>query len=45
MFNASLHGHMNIIFYIPAYYVVPLLVPFIKVLSTPSEQRASSPKY
>ena len=35
MFNTGLHGHMNIFFYILAYYVVPLLAPFIKVLSTP----------
>jgi len=35
MFNTGLHGHMNIFFYILAYYVVPLLAPFIKALSTP----------
>jgi NAD(P)-dependent dehydrogenase (short-subunit alcohol dehydrogenase family) len=35
MFNTGLHGHMNIFFYILAYYIVPLLAPFIKVLSTP----------
>jgi NAD(P)-dependent dehydrogenase (short-subunit alcohol dehydrogenase family) len=35
MFNTALHGHMNTFFYILAYYVVPLLAPFIKVLSTP----------
>jgi len=35
MFNTGLHGHMNIFFHILAYYIVPLLAPFIKVLSTP----------
>ncbi len=35
MFNTGLHGHMNIFVYILAYYVVPLLAPLIKVLSTP----------
>lgn len=35
MFNTGLHGHMNIFVYILAYYMVPLLAPFIKVLSTP----------
>ena len=35
MFNTGLHGHMNILFYILAYYAVPLLAPFIRVLSTP----------
>lgn len=35
MFNTGLHGHMNVFVYILAYCVVPLLAPFIKVLSTP----------
>jgi NAD(P)-dependent dehydrogenase (short-subunit alcohol dehydrogenase family) len=35
MFNTGLHGHMNIFFYVLAYYVVPLMAPFIKILSTP----------
>ncbi|MEI9994194.1 MAG: SDR family NAD(P)-dependent oxidoreductase [Rhizomicrobium sp.] len=35
MFNTGLHGNMNIFFYILAYYIVPLMAPFIKVLSTP----------
>lgn len=35
MFNTGLHGHANILFYISAYYIAPLLAPFIKILSTP----------
>jgi NAD(P)-dependent dehydrogenase (short-subunit alcohol dehydrogenase family) len=36
MFNTGLHGHMNVLFLILANYVVPLLAPFVKVLSTPN---------
>lgn len=39
MFNTGLHKNMNRFFSILAYYLVPLLVPFVKVLSTP--QRAA----
>jgi len=35
MFNTGLHGNANILFVILAYYIAPLLAPFIKVLSTP----------
>jgi len=35
MFNAGLHNYMNIAFVILARYLVPLMAPFIKVLSTP----------
>lgn len=35
MFNTGLHSNMNPFFLILAYCIVPLLVPFIKVLSTP----------
>jgi NAD(P)-dependent dehydrogenase (short-subunit alcohol dehydrogenase family) len=35
MFNTGLHGHMNIFLFILAYYIAPLMAPFIKVLSTP----------
>ena len=35
MSNTGLHGHMNVFVFILAYYIVPLMVPFVKVLSTP----------
>jgi NAD(P)-dependent dehydrogenase (short-subunit alcohol dehydrogenase family) len=35
MFNTGLHANMNIFLVILAYYIVPLMAPFIKVLSTP----------
>jgi NAD(P)-dependent dehydrogenase (short-subunit alcohol dehydrogenase family) len=35
MFNTGLHGHMNIVVYVLASYLVPLLAPVVKVLSTP----------
>ncbi|MEI9991619.1 MAG: SDR family NAD(P)-dependent oxidoreductase [Rhizomicrobium sp.] len=34
MFNTGLHGNANIFFFL-AYYIAPLLAPFMKVLSTP----------
>jgi NAD(P)-dependent dehydrogenase (short-subunit alcohol dehydrogenase family) len=39
MFNTGLHRNMNIFFVILAHFIVPLIAPFIKVLSTP--KRAS----
>jgi hypothetical protein len=35
MFNTGLHSNMNIFLVILARYIVPLIAPFIKVLSTP----------
>lgn len=35
MFNTGLHANMNAFFVILAHYIVPLMAPFIKVLSTP----------
>jgi NAD(P)-dependent dehydrogenase (short-subunit alcohol dehydrogenase family) len=35
MFNTGLHANMNVLFVILARYIVPLMAPFIKVLSTP----------
>ncbi len=35
MFNTGLHGNMNIFFVILAHAIVPLMAPFVKVLSTP----------
>ncbi|HEX4183846.1 MAG TPA: SDR family NAD(P)-dependent oxidoreductase [Caulobacteraceae bacterium] len=35
MFNTGLHANMNIFFVILTRYIVPLMAPFVKVLSTP----------